>query len=285
MEVKKVGVIGAGTMGGGIAHLVASSGFEVLLCDVEQRFLDGALKRMADLMDKRIEKNKMTKEEKDAILGRIKTTTNLDEFAAADYVIEAVIEDVKIKKDVFARLDNICRKEVILATNTSSISITDIASATKRADKVVGMHFFNPPQVMRLVEVVRGYYTSDETVKFVKEMCQKLGKTPIEVKKDSPGFVVNRLMLAQYVEAMKLLEEGVATVEDIDIGVKLGLNHPMGVFELQDFGGLDIGYYVLSYLCEEFKDGRWNPPTSLKVLIRAGRLGRKTGAGWYDYQK
>jgi 3-hydroxybutyryl-CoA dehydrogenase len=285
VNVQKVGVVGAGAMGSGIAHLVASSGFNVILCDVDQKYLEVAFKKIAGLMDKRIEKNKMTVEEKEAILKRINTTTDLNDFVIVDYVIEAVIENVKVKKEVFERLDNICREDVILATNTSSISITDIASATKRPEKVVGMHFFNPPQVMKLVEVVRGFYTSDETVDFVKEMSKKLGKTPIEVKKDSPGFVVNRLMLAQYVEAIKLLEEGVASIEDIDIGVKLGLNHPMGVFELQDFGGLDIGYFVLNYLCEEFKEARWNPPNELKVLIRAGRLGLKSGAGWYNYQK
>lgn len=285
MSIKKIGVLGAGSMGGGIAHLAAMKGFEVVLCDLEQRFLDGALKRMTGLMDRSIEKQKMTVADKEATLKRITTTTSMNDFASVDFVIEAVIEDPAVKKSVFEKLDKICRPEIILTTNTSSISITDIASATSRPEKVAGMHFFNPPQVMRLVEVVRGYYTSDEVTQAVMELAKELGKTPIEVKKDYPGFVVNRLMLAQYVEAMKLLEEGIATVEDIDIGVKLGLNHPMGVFELQDFGGLDIGYYVLNYLCEESKDGRWNPPNNLKLLVRAGRLGRKTGAGWYNYDK
>ncbi len=285
MEVRKIGVLGAGAMGGGIAHLAAMRGYEVVLSDVEQSILDRAIKRMVDLMDKRVQKQKMTVEEKDAVLAKLRTTTKLEEFSDVDVAIEAVIEVPEIKKEVFGKLDSICRKDVILASNTSSISITSIASATSRPDKVVGMHFFNPPQVMQLVEVVRGYYSSDDTVAATMELARELGKTPIEIKKDYPGFVVNRLMLAQYVEAMKLVEEGVATPEDIDIGVKLGLNHPMGVFELQDFGGLDIGYFVLNYLCEESKESRWNPPNSLKLLIRANRLGRKTGSGWFTYNR
>jgi 3-hydroxybutyryl-CoA dehydrogenase len=163
--------------------------------------------------------------------------------------------------------------------------ITVLANATKRAERVAGMHFFNPAPIMKLVEIIRGYYTSDETVAVIAQVAAKMGKTTVEVKKDSPGFIVNRLMMAQYLEAIRLLEEGVATIEDIDKAVKLGLNHPMGAFELQDFGGLDIGYYVAKYFHEEFQDMRWNPPQALKALIRAGRLGRKTGAGWYDYNK
>lgn len=214
---------------------------------------------------------------------RIQVTTNLEDFKQADIVIEAVIEDLEVKKSVFAKLDQITSDHVILATNTSSMSITEIASATNRPERVAGMHFFNPAQIMKLVEVVRGYKTSDETVVELKEFAKKLNKEPVEVKKDTPGFIVNRIMIPQFIEAIKLLEEGVATAEDIDKAVTLGLNYPMGPFTLQDFAGVDIGYYVMEYMKNEFNDNRFAPPMLLKQLVRAGRLGRKTGAGFYDY--
>lgn len=285
MEVKKIGVLGAGAMGGGIAQVAAQAGFEVVLSDVEDTFVKRALERMDAFLKKSIEKGKLTEEQKAEVLGRIKPSTGTKDFGDVDLVIEAIIEDLEAKKKAFKELDEVCKPEAYLATNTSSMSITVIASATKRPEKVGGMHFFNPPPIMRLVEIIRGYYTSDETVRVLSEVAKKMGKTTVEVKKDSPGFIVNRVMLAQYLEAIRLLEEGVATIEDIDTAVKLGLNHPMGPFELQDFGGLDIGYYVLNYFTDEFKEPRWNPPQSLKALIRAGRFGRKTGAGWYDYDK
>jgi 3-hydroxybutyryl-CoA dehydrogenase len=285
MEIKTVGVLGAGSMGRGIAQLAAQSGFEVILSDVSMEIVEKAVADVAGQLERLVEKGKLTGQDKEAILSRIKKATGTEALAAADYVIEAVFENEGLKKEVFKKLDEVCRPEVVLTTNTSTISITAIAAATKRPEKVAGMHFFNPAPVMRLVEVIRGYYTTDETVATVMEVARKMGKTPIEVKKDSPGFVVNRLMLAQYVEAIKLLEEGIASIEDIDTAVKLGLNHPMGPFELHDFTGTDIGYYSLSYLCQEFQEPRWNPPNSLKLLIKAGRLGRKAGAGWYDYRK
>ena len=260
-------------------------GFEVVLCDVEQRFVDGAIMRATSLMDKNIEKQKMTVEEKDAILARITTTINMEDFTAVDFVIEAIIEDLELKKNVFAQLDKICRPEVVLATNTSSMSITVIASATSCPEKVCGMHFFNPAQVMRLVEVIRGYATSDDTVKIVSELAQAMGKTTVEVKKDTPGFIVNRVMMPQFLEAIRIVEEGIATPQDIDIAVTLGLNYPMGPFTLMDFTGVDISMFVADYFYNESKDPKWNPPQTAKAIVRAGRLGRKTGAGWYDYNK
>lgn len=285
MTVKKIGILGAGSMGGGIAHLAALKGFEVVLCDVEQRFVDGAVKRATSLMDKNIEKQKMTVEEKEAVLGRITTTTNMEDFASVDIVIEAIIEDLDLKKDAFAKLDKICRPDVILATNTSSMSITVIAAATSRPEKVCGMHFFNPAQVMKLVEVIRGYATSDETIKITTELAQAMGKVTVEVKKDTPGFIVNRVMMPQFLEAIRIVEEGIATPEDIDIAVTNGLNYPMGPFTLMDFTGIDISMFVAEYFFNETKDAKWAPPYTIKAIVRAGRLGRKTGKGWFDYSK
>lgn len=283
MTVSKIGVIGAGTMGGGIAQVAAQSGFTVILNDLEMSFVDNALSRMEAFFKRSLEKGKMTAEEKDEILSRLTPSTDLNDFNDVDLVIEVVIENLELKKEIFKKLDIICKPEAFLASNTSSMPITLLASATKRPECVAGMHFFNPPPLMRLVEVIRGYFTSDETIKVVSEVAQKMGKTTVEVKKDSPGFIVNRVMMAHYLESIRLVEEGVASPEDIDTAVKLGLNYPMGPFELHDFAGIDIGYFVAEYFYEEFKDARWNPPQSLKALIRAGRLGKKTGAGWYDY--
>lgn len=285
MEVSKVGVMGAGAMGSGIAQLAAQAGYQVVLNDLEMSFVEKGLKRMDDFLTKSVQKGKVTEEQKNQILGRISKSTDLTDFKDVDLAIEVIIENLELKKKAFTQLDDVCKPEAYLASNTSSMPITVLGNATKRPERVVGMHFFNPAPIMRLVEVIRGYYTSDESVAVAFQVAQKMGKTPVEVKKDSPGFIVNRLMMAQYIEAIRLLEEGVASIEDIDKAVKLGLNHPMGAFELQDFGGLDIGYFVAEYFHEEFKDMRWNPPQALKALIRAGRLGKKTGAGWYDYEK
>ncbi|NLB80037.1 MAG: 3-hydroxyacyl-CoA dehydrogenase family protein [Clostridiaceae bacterium] len=285
MKITKIGVLGAGAMGGGIAQLAAQAGYQVVLNDIEMTFVDKALERMDSFLSVSIEKGKMTPEQKEQVLNRFIKSTNLADFGDVDLVIEAIIEDLDLKKKAFAQLDSICKPEALLASNTSSMSITILANATNRPERVAGMHFFNPAPIMKLVEIIRGYYTNDDTVGKLSEVAQNMGKTTVEVKKDSPGFIVNRLMMAQYIEAIRLLEEGVATIEDIDKAVKLGLNHPMGAFELQDFGGIDIGHFVAEYFYEEFKDIRWNPPQALKALIRAGRLGRKTGAGWYDYKK
>lgn len=281
----KIGVVGSGTMGGGIAHLAALSGFQVIVCDIEQNFLDNALQRMQSFMDKSIAKGRMTAEEKEAVLGRVTCATNLEEMKEVDIVIEAIIEDLEAKKELFTQLDRIVPENTILATNTSSMSITVIAEATNRQERVAGLHFFNPPQIMKLVEVVRGYKTSDDTVQKLMELSRQLGKEPIEVKKDTPGFIVNRVMIPQFIEAIRLVEEGVASYEDVDKAVKLGLNYPMGPFELQDFAGVDIGLLVMDYFYEEFKDDRFAAPMSIRQIVRAGRLGKKTGAGFYDYNK
>ncbi len=285
-EIKTIGVVGAGTMGSGIAQVAAQMGATVIMRDISQEFVDRGLKGIEKFLNKGVERGKVTPEQKDAILGRIKGTTELKDMAEVDFVIEAVIEDLDLKKQVFSELDEICRPDVILATNTSSMSITLISKATKRPDKVVGMHFFNPVPLMKLVEVIRGYATSDETVRITRELAEAMGKETVEVKVDSPGFIVNRLMIPHMIEAIKLLEEGVATKEDIDKAVKLGLNYPMGPFELMDFTGIDICQYVVDYFYKELnKELKWVAPLTLKNQVRSGNLGRKTGKGWYDYSK
>ncbi|WNC15922.1 3-hydroxyacyl-CoA dehydrogenase family protein [Brevibacillus brevis] len=285
MEMVTVGVVGAGSMGSGIANLAAMSGFHVILQDLEEKFLQAAMGRIDSFLAKSVSKGKMSEAEKSEVMGRIQVTTELEEMKRADIVIEAVIENLEVKKSVFARLDAIVPDHVILATNTSSMSITTIAEATKRPERVAGMHFFNPAQIMKLVEVVRGFKTSDETVEEIKAFAKRLNKETVEVKKDTPGFIVNRIMVPQFIEAIRLLEEGVASAEDIDKAVTLGLNYPMGPFTLQDYAGVDIGLHVMDYFYEEFKDNRFAAPLLLRQLVRAGRLGRKTGAGFYDYNK
>lgn len=280
-----IGVIGAGTMGSGIAQLAAQKGSHVLLYDMNDELVNKGKDRIALTLSKLVGKGKLTETEKGRILDNIEVTSELNKMESVDVVIEAVVEDLKIKQDIFRRLDEVLKPEAILSTNTSSLSITAIAEVTKRPEQVAGMHFFNPAPVMKLVEVVRGFKTSDATIQTLMSFAHDLGKEPVEVKKDSPGFIVNRIMMPQFVEAIRLVEEGVATIEDVDKAVKLGLNYPMGPFELQDFAGVDIGLHVLNYFYDEFKDARFAPPQSLKRLIRAGRLGKKTGDGWYDYNK
>jgi len=284
MTIRKIGVVGAGTMGSGIVQVAAQIGCNVLMQDVADEFVQKGLDSIDKFLTKGIERGKVTEGQKKEVLGRIKGTTHIEELKDTDFIIEAVLEDLKIKRGVFEKLDALVAPEVIICTNTSSISITEIASATNRPDKVAGMHFFNPAQLMRLVEVIRGHYSSDETIKTVIDLAKKMGKEPIEVKKDSPGFVVNRIMIPHFIEAIKIVEEGIATVEDVDKAVKLGLNYPMGPFELMDLTGNDIGYHVMEYLHGELtKELKWSSPSLLKTLIRAGRMGRKTGGGWYDY--
>ncbi len=285
-EIKTIGVVGAGTMGNGIAQMAAAMGAQVIMRDIKDEFVQRGMQSIDKFLSKGVARGKVTEEQKAEILGRITGTTEMKDLAQADFIIEAVIEDLDLKKSVFQELDEICRPEVILATNTSSMSITLIAAATKRPDKVVGMHFFNPVPLMKLVEVIRGYATSDETVKVTSELAQKMGKETVEVKVDSPGFIVNRLMIPHMIEAVKLLEEGVASKEDIDKAIKLGLNYPMGPFELMDFTGIDICQYVADYFYKELnKELKWASPTTLKNQVRSGNLGRKTGRGWYDYGK
>ncbi len=286
MEIKKIGVVGAGTMGNGIAQVAALIGCEVIMRDVEERFVQNGLKNIDRFLSKSVEKGKMTEDQKQGVLGRIKGTTSMADLAEVDFVIEAVIEDMDLKRSVFKDLDGICRADVILATNTSSMSITEIAVATQRPEKVVGMHFFNPVPLMRLVEVIRGFHTNDEAVQVTTDLAKKMGKETVEVKIDSPGFIVNRIMIPHMLEAINIVQEGVATKEDVDKAVKLGLNYPMGPFELMDLTGVDICKFVADYFYKELnKEGKWVAPTLLKNMIRAGRLGRKTGAGWFDYKK
>ena len=286
MEIKKIGVVGAGTMGNGIAQAAAQIGCHVVMRDIEDAFVDRGMKSIDKFLSKSVEKGKLDAKEKDNILGRIQGTTDMSQLKDVDFVVEAVLEDLELKKSVFKELDELCRPEVIISSNTSSMSLTEIAVATNRPDKVCGMHFFNPVPLMRLVEIIRGYSTSDETVAIATNLAKKMGKITVEVKKDSPGFIVNRIMIPHFLEAIKIVEEGIASKEDVDTAVKNGLNYPMGPFELMDLTGIDIAYLVSEYFYKELnKESKWVTPNLLKTMIRAGKLGRKTGAGWYDYSK
>jgi len=281
MEIRTIGVVGAGSMGSGIAQIAAQAGYNVVMRDIEEKFVANAMKGIDRFLAKSVEKGKLAADAKDAAMGRIKGTTRMEDLKGVDYVIEVVFENMDLKKSIFRELDALVRKDVIIATNTSSLSITEIAGATGRPDKVVGMHFFNPAPLMRLVEVVRSQFTSDDTLKAAMELSKKFGKEPIEVKVDIPCFVVNRLMMPHFIEAILLLEQGIASAEDIDKAAKLGLNYPMGPFELMDLTGIDIAYHVAEYLHKELnKELKWVPPRLLKDMVRAGALGRKTGAGW-----
>ncbi len=286
MEIKKLGVVGAGAMGSGIAQIAAQIGCDVVMRDIEDAFVERGMKGIDKFLSKSVEKGKLDAKQKETIIGRIKGTTDMGDLKDVDFVVEAVIEDLDLKKRVFQELDELCRPEIILSSNTSSMSITEIAAATKRPDKVCGMHFFNPVPLMRLVEIIRGYFTSDETVATATDLAKKMGKVTVEVKIDSPGFIVNRIMMPHFLEAIKMVEEGVASMHDIDTAVKNGLNYPMGPFELMDLTGIDIALHVTNYFYKELnKELKWVAPTLLKSMIKANKLGRKTGAGWYDYSK
>ncbi|MGQ0796547.1 MAG: 3-hydroxyacyl-CoA dehydrogenase family protein [Methanobacteriota archaeon] len=281
--MRKIAVIGAGTMGAGIAQACAAAGFDVSMRDIEQRFVDAGFRRIREPLARRVEKGRMTQADLDGILSKIKGTVDLREaVAGAQIVIEAILEKADLKRDLFAELDHLCPPDVVLASNTSSLSITEMANATRRADRVVGMHFFNPAPVMKLVEVIRGSETSDGTIRLIRDLCGKLGKEPVEVR-ESPGFVVNRLLVPMMNEAFNLLQEGVASARDIDKAMKLGTNMPMGPFELADYTGLDIGLDVMEVLFRETGDPKFRPSPLLRKYVRAGRLGRKSGRGVYDY--
>jgi 3-hydroxybutyryl-CoA dehydrogenase len=282
--MKNIVVIGGGTMGNGIAHTAAASGFDVSLVDVTESILERAISTITANLQRGVDKGKMTAEERDAIVGRIRPVTDMQRIADADIVIEAIIESLDAKTQLFSKLDQITRPECILASNTSSISITKIAAATKRPEKVIGMHFMNPVPVMTLVEVIRGIATSDETWQQVEDLSRRMGKTPIEVN-DYPGFISNRVLMPMINEAIFTLYEGVATRESIDGVMKLGMNHPMGPLTLADFIGLDVCLAILRVLEQGFGDPKYRPCPLLVKMVDAGWLGRKSGRGFYDYRK
>ena len=283
MAIKTFGVIGAGQMGGGIAQVAATSGLNVIMNDIKTEFVEKGLESIAKILGRGVEKGKMSAEDKDTGLGRIKTSVNLQDMAAADYVVEAATENEKIKFQLFKDLDGICADQVILATNTSSIPIGRIAAQTKRPDKVIGMHFMNPVPVMKLVEVIPGIATSDETFQTTWSLAEKFGKTPARAN-DYPGFIANRILLPMINEAVYCLYHGVGSREDIDTVMKLGMNHPMGPLALADLIGLDTCLAIMETLYDGFKDSKYRPCPLLRKYVETGWLGKKSGRGFYEYQ-
>jgi 3-hydroxybutyryl-CoA dehydrogenase len=282
MEIKKVMVIGAGQMGSGIAQVIAQAGVEVILQDLKDDFVNRGLANISKNLSRQVEKGRLSEEDKEAIILRIKTSTEVSDAKDVDLVIEAAVENMEVKKNIFARLDELAPEHAILATNTSSLPITEIGAATKRADKVIGMHFMNPVPVMKLVEIIRGLATTDEVFNSVNDLAHKLDKIPVEVN-DFPGFVSNRVLMPMINEAIYTVYEGVATPEAVDQVMKLGMNHPMGPLTLADFIGLDTCLYIMETLQEGFGDDKYRPCPLLRKYVSAGWLGKKTGRGFYEY--
>jgi 3-hydroxybutyryl-CoA dehydrogenase len=283
MDIKKIAVLGAGQMGNGIAHVCAQAGYEVKMRDIDQKFIDNGLGTIRKNLDRGVQKARMTQEEADTILGRITGVLDLEEAVKdADLVIEAIPEIVKLKLDTWREVDKLAPEHAVLASNTSSISITQMAAVTKRAEKFIGMHFFNPVPVMKLVEIIKGQATDNVTVETIEQVSKKIGKETVLVN-EAPGFAVNRLLVPALNEAVFAIQEGVATVEDMDTAIRLGLNWPMGPLTLLDFVGLDTALYISDYFVDEFKDSKYRAPALLRKMVRAGWLGRKSGMGFYDY--
>ena len=283
MEIKTVGVIGCGLMGAGIVEVCARAGYDVVVLEVNQALLDRGLARLRGSLEKAVARGKASQEEADRTLGHIRGTLSLADFAACDLVVEAAVENMETKKDLFSALDAVLPPHAILASNTSSLCVTEMASVTKRGDKVLGIHFFNPVPVMPLIEFVRTILTSDETMEAARGFGASLGKTMVTAK-DTPGFIVNRLLIPYILDAVRVYENGLASRDDIDTAIKLGLNHPMGPLTLLDFVGLDTTLFIADAMFEEYKDERYAAPPLLRRMVIAGQLGRKSGKGFYDYR-
>ena len=282
MNMEKIGVLGCGLMGAGIAQVCAQSGFETVVREIDQKFIDKGFDIIEKSVQRAVERGKLPEEEKDSMWKRLKGTLEIEDLKDCDLIIEAVVENLELKNEMFSRLDKICPKKTILASNTSSLTIMAMAASTNRPDRFCGLHFFNPVPVMQLVEVVKTIATSQETADICFEFCRRIGKKPI-LAKDNSGFIVNRLLIPYLLDAMKVLEEGLASTEDIDTGMKLGLNHPMGPLTLLDFVGLDTTYSIANIMFEEFREKRFAPPPLLRKMVLAGYYGRKSGKGIYDY--
>ena len=285
MDIKKVGVVGAGVMGCGIAHVTAMNGIDVVLRDIDQKYLDNALDKMEQSMARSIQKGRLTDEERLKTLSHIAFTTDVNDLADVDLLIEAVVENIELKKSVFSELDKICKPETIFASNTSSMSITELAVSTERSNRFCGIHFFNPVQIMKLVEIVSSELTDDDVIDVSRKYTESIGKTPVHVKKDMPGFIVNRLLVPYLNEAVRLLEEGVASVEDIDTAVRLGLNYPLGPFQMLDMGGIDLTVSVLDYFAEEYNDSSYAPRMTLRQMQRSGKTGKNGTDGFYKHEE